>query len=138
MADLSVTAADVGVSDSSGSLIIVQAGEAVTQGQPGYLDSNDSKYYQTDADASATAANAAGVFMTAASADGYAVLARTGVTVDLGATLTVGETYVVSPNKGGIMPVGDLATGDYVTTLGVATTASKLPLDISASGVAVP
>ena len=138
MADLTITAANVGVRASSGSIAIVQAGESLTQGQPVYLNSNDSKYYQTDADLSTTAAGATGIVLTPAATDEYFVLAQAGTTVDLGATLTVGETYCCSPTKGGIMPIGDAATGDYITHLGVASAADKLLLDINATGIAVP
>lgn len=134
MADLTQTAANVGLSGSNATLRLVQVGEAVTQGQPGYLSSE--KYYQTDASASASAA-AAGVFLTPAATDGYAVFATAG-DIDLGATLTVGAVYVVSATKGAIAPLADLTTGEYVTTLGVATAADTLALNIDVSGVAVP
>jgi hypothetical protein len=115
----------------------VQVGEAVTQGQPAYLNSTDVKYYQADADASAAAANVAGIFLTPAAADGYAVLATLGP-INVGATLTVGESYYASDTKGGIKPSADLASDDWVTLLGIATTTSKLELSIQVSGVQVP
>ena len=137
MADLSITAANVGLTDTVGAVTQnVQVGEAVTQGQPGYLHT-DSKYYQTDADAGAPNAAATGIFLTPAAADEYAVFLTSGP-VDLGATLTVGETYIVSGTKGGIAPIGDAASGWFKTTLGNAITASRLDVDIDASGVAVP
>ena len=58
--------------------------------------------------------------------------------IDLGATLTVGETYVVSTNVGAIAPIGDLTTGDYTKILGVATATDALKLGIYNSGVAKP
>ena len=138
MADLSQTAANVGVSGSTGSISIVQAGEAITQGQPVFLNAGDSKYYQCDADLSSTAAGALGIAMTPAASDGYFIIATSGVTVDLGATLTVGETYVCSATKGGVAPIGDLGSGDYVTSLGVASAADAILLDINASGIPKP
>lgn len=137
MANLTQTAANVALVSSSGTVKWVQVGEAVTQGMPGYQSTSDSKYYQTDANASAATAIAAGIFMTAASTDGYALLVSTG-TVNLGATLAVGTIYAVSATKGLICPVADLTTGDYPTTLGIATTTSGLPLNITVSGVAIP
>ena len=138
MADVSITAANVGISGASVKLAAVQVGEAVTQGQPGYLNAADSKYYQADANDTAAKAAAVGVFLSPAALGGYAILAKTGSTVDLGATLTVGETYVVSDTKGGVKPIGDLATDDYVTRLGTASAADALPLNIDATGVVVP
>lgn len=137
MADITVTAADVGLADTGVVTQTVQVAVAVTQGQVGYLDTTESKYRLADADLSSAAASAAGIFLTPAAIDGYAVIAMSGP-VDVGATLTVGETYVASGTAGGIAPIADLATGDYVTLLGIATAAGKLQLDISASGAQVP
>lgn len=126
MADLSVTAANVGIKGPC-RLISVQVGESVTQGQPGYYNVGDNLYYQADANASATAANAQGVFLSAASTNGWAILA-TGGSINLGATLTVGETYYVSATKGGIAPAADVTTGWYPRILGQASSSSQLEL----------
>jgi hypothetical protein len=48
MADITITAANVKAGSSATRVQLVQAGEAITQGQPTYLAS-DGKYYQTDA-----------------------------------------------------------------------------------------
>jgi hypothetical protein len=52
--------------------------------------------------------------------------------------MTVGETYLVSDTAGGIMPVADRDTGDYVTRLGTASSATQLDLAIEATGIVVP
>lgn len=138
MADLSQTAAEVTAKSNVGQIKIRQGGEAITQGNAVYLKPSDSKYYKADVTTSEETARAAGIALTPCDgADDYFVLALPGTDVDLGATLTVGETYVVSVS-GAIAPIGDLASGDYVTTLGIALTASKLRIDINASGVQVP
>lgn len=137
MADLSQTAANVGLSGVGGTLRNATAGEAITQGQPVYRLSSDQKYYRCDSDAEASAI-AAGIAMTPAATDGNFVLAENSSIVDLGATLTVGETYCVSTNVGAVAPIGDLTTGDYITILGVATVADTLPLNIYVSGAAKP
>ena len=138
MADLTQTAANVGLAAASGPLEVVQAGGTVTQGNSVYLKSSDGKYWRTDADESAAAAAAKGIAMTAAVADGYFAIAKDGDTVNLGATLVVAETYIVSDTAGGIKPVADLTTGDYMTKLGVAATASSMLIKIDISGVAKP
>jgi len=56
----------------------------------------------------------------------------------ISAVMTVGEVYVVSATAGGIAPVGDLVTGNYVTVLGVATTTSNLQLGTIYSATAKP
>ena len=108
----------------------------------GALGVRDSRHmglviYQAEDDAAAK-----GIALTPSSADGDVfVLAYTqgsSGSVDLGATLTVGEAYVVSTNKGAIAPIGDLTTGDYVTVLGIASAADNLLLNINVSGVVKP
>jgi len=140
MADLTQTAANVGVNSQATTPANVQAGEAITQGQPVYLNDADGKYYGCDATAatgSAAKANCAGIAMTPAATDGYFLLALPPGNVDLGATLTVGETYVCSGlTAKAIGPIGDLGTGDFVTILGVADAADNLPLDVNATGTA--
>jgi hypothetical protein len=140
MADISITAANVGVGASTLKTRVVQFGEAVTQGQAVYVSTSDSKYYRCDADTQATAI-AAGIVLSPAATNGYGLIAlpaeQPGLAlVNLGATLAVGTVYAVSVTAGGIAPIADLATGDYITTLGVATTTALLDLRIVVSNTA--
>lgn len=136
MANLTQTPANVGLTSQAGSSVsTVKAGETITQGQPIYL--LNGKYYRCDASTKA-AAEAKGIAMTAANADEYVVVAYNGSTVDLGATMTVGETYCVSATDGAIAPISDLTTGDFPTILGTATAADTLPLNIIPGTVAKP
>lgn len=119
---------------------MVTAGEAITQGMPVYVSTSDSKYYKCDADAAASAI-AAGIALTPAATNGYFVLALPDnepgkALVNLGATLAVGTVYAVSVTAGAIAPIADLASGDYITTLGTATTAALLDLRIVVSNTA--
>jgi len=134
MANLSQTAANVAAGGNNVSFSLVQAGEAVTQGQPVYQSSSTLKYLQTDANDTAAKADAKGIALTPAASDGYFLLAKGGP-VNLGATLAIGTLYAVSATKGAICPVADLATSDYVTILGIATTTALIDLKISVSGV---
>lgn len=134
MADLSITAANVGVTSNT-VFELVQVGESVTQGQPAYKKALDGLYYKADANASSATAAALGVFLSPASTNGYALIAKSG-SILAGATLVVGETYVVSATAGGIAPLADVTTGWYVTILGVASSATTLALDIVRSGTA--
>jgi hypothetical protein len=137
MANLTQTAANVAIAGVGARVKVVQVGEGVTQGQPAYLNVSDAKYYQADANASATTAQAVGIFLTPASTNGYAVLAEgAGITINLGATLVVGETYVVSATKGAICPIADLTTGDYPCIIGTAVSTSAIVTSFYFSGVA--
>lgn len=137
MAALTITAANVGLSTESGaSTSAVQFGEAITQGQAVYQNTSDNKYYKTDADDTVAKSLCAGIALTKGDADDYGVICTDG-DMDLGATLTIGETYALDGGgtTGAIAPVADLATGDWVTILGVAITASRIHLDIYASQI---
>lgn len=136
MANLSQTAANVAIGSQITRTRVVQAGENLTQGQPVYLKASDGKYYRADANASAEAAKAVGIALTPASTNGYAVIQEgSGGSVNLGATLTVGETYVVSATAGAIAPIADLTTGDYPCILGVATTTALIQTLFAYTGV---
>ena len=135
--DLTVTAANVeGVSASTRTLL-GQAGEAVTQGEPVYRKAGDSKYYAADCDLSSEAATVAGICATAAATDGFVIIVTSGE-MDLGATLTIGAQYVASGNAGGIAPQADLATNDYISSLGFAVATDKFIVNIKNSGYQVP
>lgn len=135
MADISVTAANVKLGGTSAQAQRVQYGATVTQGQPVYSDSTDSnKYKPADADAQASAA-ADGIALTPGVSGDVGYIVTSGP-MNVGATLVVGATYVVSTNPGGIAPIADLASGDFTTILGVATTAALLEVNINASGIA--
>jgi predicted transcriptional regulator len=135
MADITVTPANVHPY-SGATRSMVQAGEAITPGQAVYLKSSDSKYYKADADAGISEGAAAGIAIGYAPAGDDYFLMQTAGDIDLGATLTVGEIYVVSGTAGGIAPCGDLAADDFTCILGIATAANKLALDIQQGNVA--
>lgn len=58
--------------------------------------------------------------------------------INLGATLVVGQTYVLDTTNGGICPITDLGAGETVVIIGTAVSAAMLKLAINNSGVAVP
>ncbi|MEL6104802.1 MAG: hypothetical protein AAFU85_02140 [Planctomycetota bacterium] len=135
MADLTINAANVGIKGNTGQVRIVQVGEVVTKGQIARFDGT--KYYRTQAD-SASNATIAGVFLSSASTDGYAVLLSGAAKLNPGATVTVGTVYVVSATAGGIAPESDLASGDFVAILGVGSASDEITMNINNSGQAKP
>lgn len=117
------------------SIATVTYGATVTAGQSVYKDTSDSNEYKpADADVEASAV-CAGIALVGG-ADGEAGVILTKGSIDLGATLTVGEIYVVSTTAGGIAPIGDLGSGDYVSIIGTASATGQLDLGISNTGVA--
>lgn len=132
MADLSsITAVRPTVNTVVESVIY---GATVAAGQPVYQDSADNEYKLADNDASASTAAAKGIAITPGVDGGYGLIAKQGSIILVGTTMTVGETYLVSSTAGGIMPVADAGTGDYITYLGNAASATQLDIVLKVTG----
>lgn len=138
MAALTQTPANVGIGSTAARTRAVVGGEAITQGMPVYFNSTNNKYYRADNNLSATAANAVGIAMTPCTGDNQAFVIQegAGVTVNLGATLVVGETYCVGSTAGQIVPIGDLTSGNFPCILGVATTTALMQTLYAFTGIA--
>ena len=133
MADLSITAANV--EKVSGRVETGTAGIAITAGQSVWVDTNDdNKVKLADAD-TITEHALRGVALCDSAADQPVTYLVDGV-MDLGATLVVNEVYIVSATAGGIAPVADLASGDFLGIVGFATATNRLTLHVASSGVA--
>jgi glutamate synthase domain-containing protein 3 len=115
---------------------IVQYNATVAVGQS--LVKSGTKYVLADANASAALAASEGIAMTPGVADGYGIMATGGNVILVGTTMTVGENYLVSRTSGGVMPNADKTSGDYITRLGTAATATQLNLAVQATGIQVP
>lgn len=135
MADVTQTAANVKLKGQTATVQMVQYGETVTQGDNLYPKAADSsKYWRADADTLIEAA-ASGMALTPGVANDYGLIC-TGGPVDIGGTLAVGTMYAVSTNPGKFAPISDLASGDFVTPVGVAITTSTLDYAPDPSGIA--
>ena len=135
MADLSQTPSSVKLMSAGARVNTGQAGEAITQGQPIYQLASDGKWYRCDANDGQAKAECRAIALTPASTNGYLAYALPGADIDVGATLIVGQTYIVSANVGAIAPISDLATASWVTTLGVAVAATTLRFNPQPSGI---
>ncbi len=104
------------------------AGMALNIGMPIYLDQSSQEYFQADANANSNAAgnNGIRIALNQTQAAGQPVKLFLSGQINLGATLAVGETYVVSSNVGKICPLSDLGTGNFTTILGTAVNSSFL------------
>jgi hypothetical protein len=130
MADISVTATSV--TTTSGFVRHGTSGATLTQGMPVYLDAATGTI-KACTTASEAAAACVGITLNAASS-GQPVSYLTEGNLTFNAVLTKGTTYAVSDNAGGIRPVADNGSGDYITLLGVASSTSVLALSIKATG----
>jgi hypothetical protein len=133
MAVLTITAANV-AKGARANTKNGTAGAAITQGQPVYLDAATDTLFPADADVLASAA-VVGIALNAAST-GQPVTYQTSGPITIGATVVTGTAYYASTTTGGICLESDLASGDFATFLGFATSTTVITLDIKASGVA--
>jgi hypothetical protein len=133
MADLSITAANVTATSSQPRSSGI-AGTTITAGQALYVDATDSnKLKPADANNGVEKAAVAGIALNGA-ASGQPVVYQTGGTITIGATVGIGAIYVQSRTPGGICPAADLLPNDYVTIIGVGTTATTLSLLFNNTG----
>jgi hypothetical protein len=135
MVDIVITPASV--SASAASVEHGTAGATITAGQIVYLDTSDNKYKLADNN-SATAAvrQPRGIALNGAS-DGQPLAIKKAGDVTLNAVLTAGTAYYLSDTPGGICPLADLLTGEYVCLLGLAKSTTVLALDIQYPGVSL-
>ena len=136
MADLVITAANV-VAGAGATRVEGTAGEAITAGQAVYYDRADKSYKLADCDSATAAVRAPRGIALNNAADGQPIDVHTEGPITIGATVTAGVAYYLSATAGGICPVADLASGDYPTILGIATSASVLDVQIHSAGVAL-
>lgn len=135
-ADLVITAASV----VKGSNAVVEhgtAGAAVTAGQVVYYDSTTRTWKLADDNSATAAARSPRGFALHAAASGQPIAVHKGGDLTIGATLTAGVAYYLSDTPGGVCPVADLASGEYPTIVGIATSTSVLAVQFHESGVAL-
>lgn len=136
MADLSITAASVIAGDNAGRASGI-AGETITAGKAVYLAAATKKWMLADSNsATAEARRATGIALNGASLN-QPINVATGGDITIGATLTAGTAYYLSDTPGGICPVADIGTGEYVCLLGLAKSTSVLAVDIQFPNVAL-
>jgi hypothetical protein len=136
MASLSITAANV----LAGSGAVIEHGTfgaTIAQGVVVYRDPADMKYKVADADsATAAARDPRGITLNAGSNGQPAAIIRKG-DVTIGATMTAGLAYYLSPTPGEIGVVGDVASGDDPIIIGQAKSTTVLTVDIQDPGVTI-
>lgn len=125
MADLTITAANV-IAGANSSAVAGIAGATITAGQIVYKDAADSKYKLADADALPVAGVTAVFMALNGAANNQPISVLKSGDVGLGAIMTAGTAYYLSPVAGGIAPLADVLSGDDVILLGIASTTSNL------------
>jgi hypothetical protein len=136
MTDLSITAANV-VAGGGAKRADGFAGATITAGQAVYLDTTTGTWKLADNNsATAAARSPQGIAMHGASS-GQPLAVHTKGKITIGATMTAGVAYYLSDTPGGICPVADLASGEYPTFIGIASSTTVLDVNITESGVAL-
>lgn len=133
MADLIITAASV-VAGADAKIKTGTAGEAITAGQVVYLAAATKLLMKAiNSDVAALAA-VVGVALNSAAINQPVTYAYAG-NVTMGATVAIGTSYLLSDTAGGIGPVADLLTSQFVTHIGVGKTAAIMTLGVRATGI---
>lgn len=136
MADLSITAANV-ISASGSTTKQGTAGETITAGKAVYQSSTTKKWLLADSNsATAEVRQAVGMALNGAS-DGQPLMVHVKGDLTMGAVFTAGTAYYLSDTPGGICPVADVGSGEYVCLLGVAKSTTVLAVNIQYPGVAL-
>jgi hypothetical protein len=128
MADLSVTAANV---RGYGQHITGTLGGTVTAGQPVRKQADGTFIAATDA--SLAGSQVEGIALTGGGS-GQPFIYQKGGNINPGATVAVGKVYVLS-TSGGIAPVDDIASSEYITVIGVGISTSLIKMGIIVSDV---
>lgn len=113
----------------------VTYGATIAAGETVYQDSTDSEYKLADSSAPATG-DTKGIAITPGGDGERGLIATGGDIVLVGTTMAVGAVYVQSATAGGIAPEADIASAEYVTVLGVASSATNLKIKLHSTGVA--
>lgn len=133
MTDLVQTAANV-LAGAAANKKQGVAGATIVAGNSVFLNSSN-QLVGAQKDVDAASAAAVGVALDDG-AIGQPVIYQTSGEIDVGATLVIGETYVVGAAAGGIAPVADVIATEFATILGVALAGGVLKMGILQSGVA--
>jgi hypothetical protein len=136
MADLTITAANV-VPGAGARITNGIAGASITAGQVVYLDPADNRFKLADCDNASATIRAAFGIATHGALTGQPLAVQTAGQLAMGAILTAGEAYYVSPNAGGIAPRADILSGDHTIIVGMAASTSLLNVGLVASGTAL-
>lgn len=139
MVDLTITPANVVVSGTGQNRVNGTAGETVTAGKAVYLDPTSHKWMLADNNhpTIAAARKAGGVALNGASLN-QPITVLTSGDVTIGATMTANIPYFLSDTPGGICPIADVGTGEYLCQIGLAKSTTVLAVGIQATGVANP
>lgn len=136
-ADYTVTATSV-IASASATLSRGTAGAAITAGQSVAIDTDHSiKLYDANS-GTATLRVFAGIACNGASTGQPVTYCTADSAFTPGFTVAAGAIVIGSATAGGLCPAADLASGSYLTIVGVGIGSNRIKLNPLAAGVATP
>lgn len=136
MADLVLTASAI-LAGANSSSVTGTAGETIIAGKAVYISPTTKRWMLADSNsATAAARQATGIALNGAS-DGQPVAIHKFGDLTIGAVLTAGQAIYLSDTPGGLAPLADVGSGEYVCLIGLAKSVSVLAVDIQYPGVAL-
>jgi hypothetical protein len=135
MADIVITATSV-VAGANAQTDSGTCGETLTAGQAIYKDSATKKWLRADSNGAVEARQAKGIALNGGAIN-QPVKVQTGGDITIGATITAGVALYLSDTPGGICPVADVGSGEYVCLMGVAKTTTVFTIGIQFPNVAL-
>ena len=136
MADIAVTAANV-VTGANADKEVGTAGETIAAGKTVYKAAVTKKWMLADSNsATVEARKPTGIALNGAALNQPVVVQKSG-DITIGATLVAGTAYYQSDTPGGICPLADVGSGEYVGLIGIAKSTTVLAVDIQFPNVAL-
>jgi hypothetical protein len=136
MANITVTPANV--AQYTGAVIETGvAGEAIDAGKPVYKSATTGKFLLADA-AGAAHDDVYGIALNKAQADGQPLSVQTRGDITIGGTVIVGTLYMLAASSGGICPVADLVSTNFVTLIGIGISATVIRMSLLTTSVQIP
>lgn len=112
-------------------------GATVTAGQLGYKEAATKTWKLFDSNsATAEVRQVTGIFLNGGASGQPCRIHKSG-DITIGATLTAGLAYYGSDTPGGICPVADIGSGEYVNLVGIAKSATVLTVNFMFPNVAL-
>lgn len=135
--DYSVTATSV-VPSSGATIARGTAGATITAGQSVSIDSNSAiQLYDANSGTSSTR-TFAGIALTGAASGQPILYCTADPSFTPGFTVAAGAIVIGSATAGGLCPAADLATGHYLTVVGVGIGSNKIKFSALAASVITP